>query len=91
MVQVLILNTNINIFDNTATQHGEFTALGFWNQRKNLIYIISKLSTVTFSMAQGQNGSMSCQPSNWKMTNQKIETKDNKKAIMEHRPSVFLN
>ena len=42
-------------------------------------------------MVQGQNGSMSCQPSNWKTTNQKIETKDNKQAIMEHRPSVFLN
>lgn len=48
MVQVLILNTNISIFDNTETHHGEFTALGFWNQRKNLIYIISKFSTIKF-------------------------------------------
>ena len=85
------MNTNINIFDNTATQHGEFTALEFWNQRKNLIYIISKFSTIKFLLVQGQSGSMSCQSSNWKTTNQKIETKENKKAIMKHTPSVFLN
>ena len=54
MVQVLILNTNINIFDNTATQHGEFTALEFWNNIDQILSLISNLE----DLGAQQNGKL---------------------------------